>query len=241
MPADLTDSIESDHPTFTTLARPTLPRRSLGGRMRPSTRQDKTMRISTLTAALGATLLALTLTSCGSDSGDADSASDDTASSATTSDAPDDEAAALVMTDPWVKAAKEGMTAAFGTLVNNGPADAVVASASSDIASAMELHETVENDDGTMAMQPKEGGFTIPAGGEHELQPGGDHLMIMDLERALRPGEIVTVTLTLEDGSTLDVGATVKNFTGADEKYQGEGMDMGGQDKQSNEDDADGM
>lgn len=185
------------------------------------------MLLTRLTAALGAAVLLLGLSACG-DSSDGSAGSDDPGSTASAAE----EAASLTMTDPWVKSADSGMTAAFGTLVNNGDTDITVTAATSDITSMMELHETVQNDDGTMAMQPKEGGFVIPAGGEHELAPGGDHLMIMDLTRALEPGETVTIALEMSDGSTADVEATVKKFTGAEEKYQDgdSDMDMGGSD-----------
>lgn len=184
------------------------------------------MLTSRMSAALGAALLTLALGACGSDS--STGASSDGGSSTDPTAMPTD-ASSLSMTDPWVKSASTGMTAAFGTLVNNGDSDITVVSATSDIASAIELHETVQNDDGAMAMQPKEGGFTIPAGGEHELAPGGDHLMIMDLDRALKPGEMVIIELTLDDGSTTEIDATVKKFTGAEEEYQnGDADDMDG-------------
>lgn len=171
-----------------------------------------------LAAALGAALLTISLAGCGSDASSDNDASDPTSTSDVMT--ADNEAATLTVQDPWVMAAEKGMTAAFGTLVNSGDSDVVVTSATSDITSAMELHETVQNDDGTMAMQPKKGGFTIPAGGEHELAPGGDHLMVMNLDRALKPGESVTIKLEMEDGSTTEIDAVVKKFTGADEKYQ---------------------
>lgn len=180
---------------------------------------------TTLRAAIGAVALSAALAACGSDgSDDAPVATDSTTGSST-------EAEALTVTDPWVKAAETGMTGAFGTLVNSGEEDVTVVSAAADITDMMELHETVQTDDGAMAMQPKEGGFVVPAGGEHELAPGGDHLMIMDLLRAVEPGEAVTITLTLGDGSTADVEATVKSFTGADENYLDGDMDMGSDDE----------
>jgi periplasmic copper chaperone A len=170
---------------------------------------------TTLAALAGAAVL--TLAGCGSsDTPAADAAAPETTSTSTTTT----EAEQLTFTDPWVKAADSGMTAAFGTLENTGDDDLVVTSASSDVTGAMELHETVANADGTMAMQPKQGGFTVEAGGQHELAPGGDHLMLMDLTRPLEPGEDVTITLTFEDGSTAEVDAVVKSFSGADEEYQ---------------------
>ncbi len=164
-----------------------------------------------LAAALGAAVLTLTLGACGDDSTEGSSAADPSSASPTDAAAgsADIEAASLSMRDPWVKSAATGMTAAFGTLVNAGDSDITVTAATSDVATTTELHETVQNDDGAVAMQPKEGGFTIPAGGEHELAPGGDHLMLMDLGRALKPGEAVTIRLELEDGSTTEVDATV--------------------------------
>ncbi|WGX95480.1 copper chaperone PCu(A)C [Nocardioides sp. L-11A] len=129
----------------------------------------------------------------------------------------------LTVTDPWVKAAPDGMTAAFGTLANTGTTDLTVVSADTDLAASTELHETVENEDGSMAMRPKEGGFVIPAGGSLMLQPGGDHLMLMGLTGPAEPGTTLTLTLTLDDGSTTTMEATVKAFDGADEQYQNGG------------------
>ena len=40
----------------------------------------------------------------------------------------------------------------------------------------------------------------IPAHGELVLQPGGDHLMLMNLRRHPNPGEKVTLTLIIDPG-----------------------------------------
>ncbi|MCR1784378.1 copper chaperone PCu(A)C [Nocardioides carbamazepini] len=176
-------------------------------------------------AALTAALLPA-FTACGG----SDDARD--AAPATTTDATDATgsptagaagATDLSVTDPWVKAAPDGMTAAFGTLANDGTDDLTVVSAHTAAATSTELHETVENEDGSMAMRPKEGGFVIPAGGSLTLEPGGDHLMLMGLSAPVEPGTTLTLTLTLGDGSTATVEATVKAFDGADEQYQNGG------------------
>lgn len=174
-------------------------------------------------AAIGAAALTLSLAACGDDSasgtgGNAVVSSDSSVATA--------QADFFTVTDPWVKAADEGMTAVFGTLVNDSPQEFTVVSATSEITSEMELHETVQNDDGSMGMQSKEGGFTVPAGGTHELAPGGDHLMVMDLNRALKPGETVRIALTFADDSTKELDAIVKTFTGAEEEYQHGETDM---------------
>lgn len=171
------------------------------------------MRKSTLSAVLLCGLLAPVLAACGNDD-PPDATSPSPSASATT------QAAALSVTDPWVKAAGSGMTAAFGTLSNSSDQDIDVVSASTPVNAMTELHETVENADGSMAMRPKKGGFVVPAGGKVSLVPGGDHIMMMDLKGPVAAGTTVTITLTLGDGSTTEVEATVKPFEGADEKYQ---------------------
>ncbi len=111
------------------------------------------------------------------------------------------------------------MSAAFGVLVNDGDEDVVVVSAASDVSSKVELHETVESASGEMTMRQKEGGFVVPAHGELELQPGGNHLMFMALDKPILAGDEVKVTLTLDDGSTLEFTAVAKDYSGANEDY----------------------
>jgi len=129
--------------------------------------------------------------------------------------------AVLAVTDPWVKAADKGMTTAFGTLVNNTDKELTIVSATSPAASRVELHEVVEKD-GKMSMQQKEGGFVIPPRGSHTLQPGGDHLMLMDIKDKVQPGDEVTFTLEFADGSTTEFTAVAKAFAGANEEYHGD-------------------
>ncbi|MEU8001453.1 copper chaperone PCu(A)C [Catellatospora sp. NPDC049111] len=127
-------------------------------------------------------------------------------------------AAAVTVRDPWVKAADNGMSAAFGTLVNNSASPVTVVAATSAVAATVELHE-VADVDGKMVMRPKPGGFTIPAGGTHELAPGADHLMMIDLATPVKPGDTVTVRLTLADGSTTEFTAIGKQFAAGNETY----------------------
>jgi len=131
----------------------------------------------------------------------------------------------LTITDPWVKAADEGMTAAFGTLVNSTDQDITVVAAQSGV-SRMELHEMAAGDDGAMVMRPKEGGFVVPADGSLTLAPGGEHIMFMDLSAPLVPGDEVEVTVVAADDTTVTFTAPVRTFTGAQEDYVGdEGME----------------
>jgi len=134
----------------------------------------------------------------------------------------------VTIDDSWVKSADSGMSAAFGELKNSGTEDVTVVSAETPASSMIELHETVENDSGEMVMQPKDGGFVIPAGGSFMLEPGGNHIMLMDVVTPVKAGDTVTFTLTFSDGSTMDFAAPAKDYSGANESYEPDAsMDMG--------------
>ena len=128
-------------------------------------------------------------------------------------------AAALTLTDGWVKAVDSGMTGMFGTLKNTGTTPVTVVGGSSDIAGMIETHEVVMVD-GEMKMQPKAGGFEIPAGGTHTLAPGKDHIMLMKLSKAVKAGDEVKVMLKLADGSTVEVTGLGKPFSAGNESYK---------------------
>lgn len=126
---------------------------------------------------------------------------------------------AITIEDAWVKAADEGMSAAFGILENTGETDATVVSVASEASAMIELHETVESDSGELVMREVDGGFTIPAGGELVLEPGANHIMLMDLAGPLLAGDEAVFTLTFSDDSTLEFTAPVKDYAGANENY----------------------
>jgi copper(I)-binding protein len=171
-----------------------------------------------LTAVFAISLLALT--GCAPST----TTESDAAAEATTTAAD-----AVTIEDAWVKSAADGMSAAFGTLTNGGDDDVTVVSVSSEASSMLELHETVENEAGEMVMREIEGGFVIPAGGELPLEPGANHIMLMDLTAPLAAGDEVSFTLTFSDDSTFSFTAPVKDYSGANENYEGgdehEGMD----------------
>ena len=136
----------------------------------------------------------------------------------------------VTITDAWVKATDEGMSAAFGELASTGDSDVTLVSATSTASTSMQLHETVDNGSGSMVMQEKDGGFTIPAGGALTLEPGGNHLMLMGLTAPIVAGDEIEFTLTFSDGSDYTFTAPAKDYSGANETYTGDDMNMGGDD-----------
>ena len=174
------------------------------------------------------------LAGCGQDhSRAAGSEQTDGSSSSTTSrKASQVDAEALNFDGAWVKAADDGMTAVFGELHNNTDADINLVEAKYADAKMVELHETEGDGSGGMSMQEKEGGFTIPAGESLHFEPGGDHIMIMGLEKAIKPGEQISLDFVTADGESIEFTAVAKEYSGAQEDYapgeaEGSGDDYG--------------
>ena len=121
----------------------------------------------------------------------------------------------VVVTDAWVRATTgsqdPSMTAAFMSIQNGGP-EVALTGAETDAAGRTEIHEMVMGEAGAMVMQEKAGGLPLPTGAHEHLEPGGTHVMLMDLTRALAPGDEVDLTLRLSDGTTQELTVPVKEF-----------------------------
>ena len=129
---------------------------------------------------------------------------------------------ALRIDDPWCKAADAGMTSCFATLVNLTDIAIRITAASSPAAGMTELHETVKNADGQLQMQPAAGGFTLAPAQQFALEPGANHIMLMQLSAPLKNGDPVSITLTTSAGP-LPATFVVRTFAGANESYQPSG------------------
>lgn len=99
--------------------------------------------------------------------------------------------------------------AAFMVIVNNSDMDDALVGASSPAATTVEIHQTTQAEDGTMAMAPVSE-VPIPAGGMAELKPGGYHVMLIDLVQPLVVGEQIEVTLQFADGEPQTVMVPVQ-------------------------------
>jgi periplasmic copper chaperone A len=89
-------------------------------------------------------------------------------------------------------------TALFMQISNHGR-DAELVAASSEAAKIIELHTHI-NDNGVMRMRKIEK-IDLPEGQDVLLKPGGLHVMFIGLNRDLKIGGSVDVTLEFSDGS----------------------------------------
>lgn len=100
-------------------------------------------------------------------------------------------------------------TAAFMVLRNTGCRDLALIGAESAVSSAVELHDH-EMVDGMMRMR-EVGQIDLPAGTRTALEPGGLHVMLIDLHEPLRAGQRVPITLVFDDAPRLELHAPVRH------------------------------
>jgi copper(I)-binding protein len=97
------------------------------------------------------------------------------------------------------------ISALYLTLQNSTGAAVQLTGVETEVARVVELHQTA-NQNGLMQMRPVES-VEVPAGGEVLFKPGGFHIMLIDINRPLEPGDEVAVTLSFNTGERLELPA----------------------------------
>ncbi len=103
----------------------------------------------------------------------------------------------------WIRTSVQGQkaTGAFMTLTAKDGSRLV--SAASPVAGVVEVHEMKMEGD-IMRMRALPNGLDLPAGKAVALQPGGYHIMLMDLKAALPKGSTVPMTLSFKDAKGVE-------------------------------------
>ncbi len=114
----------------------------------------------------------------------------------------------------WARPAKQGDTSgAYLTIANGTASRDTLIDISSNIAENAELHRSIENDEtGTIEMRPA-GQQTIASGDKLRLEPGGLHIMLINLSRDLTVGDSLSISLkfTRVGTQTLKVPVQIDN------------------------------
>ena len=123
----------------------------------------------------------------------------------------------LVIHNAWIKDTPPNHSITSGYLIieNTGYEDETLISVSSSFAAKVEIHQMMM-DENVMKMRQREGGLIIPAGKKIHLEPGGFHLMFVELDMQMMPMRKHPITLTFKDLGTLTIEATVKSFAKSD-------------------------
>jgi len=119
---------------------------------------------------------------------------------------------AIEIGDPWARtsAMVQNAGAAYMTITAGESGDTLLGvSVDASIAAMAELHESTMGDNGmmTMSMVPS---IEIPANGSVSLEPGGYHVMLMNLEAPLESGQTFEITLEFERAGEQTVTVEVR-------------------------------
>jgi len=108
----------------------------------------------------------------------------------------------------WARPGDEGgVSGAYMRVLNVGDDDTLIG-VSTDVAAVAEVHEMRMNGD-VMEMRPVEDGVPLAFGDIAVLEPGGIHVMLMDLTQPLEDGTAFALTLQFESGSEVTIGVPV--------------------------------
>ncbi|MBA6098840.1 copper chaperone PCu(A)C [Pseudomonas juntendi] len=123
--------------------------------------------------------------------------------------------AQTTVSEAWVRASvpNQQSTGAFMTLTASS--DSKLVSVASPVAKTVQVHEMTMNGD-VMGMREVKA-VELPAGKAVTLDPNGLHVMLMGLNGQVKEGEIVPLSLTIEDAKgakeTVEVQAEVRALT----------------------------
>lgn len=106
----------------------------------------------------------------------------------------------------WSRATNGKSGAIFLTLT--GPTKNALVKASSPVAKTVELHTHIK--EGNVMRMRKVEKFDITPAQETVLKPGGDHIMLIDLQTPLKEKDEIPLELTFEDGSIINLQVPVR-------------------------------
>lgn len=123
--------------------------------------------------------------------------------------------AQVEVSQAWVRATVANQKATGAFLQLKAKSDSRLVEVRSSVAGIVEVHE-MKMEGSTMKMRAVDG-LDLPAGKNVELKPGGYHIMLMDLKKALPAGEQVDLSLVFENRDkkreTVDIKAQAQAGT----------------------------
>jgi copper(I)-binding protein len=115
----------------------------------------------------------------------------------------------LTIGHPWTRPAGQGGTGAgYLTIANTGKAADVLIGVETPAARSASVHRSAMAGE-VMTMRPM-AALAIAPGQTVSLQPGGDHIMMVGLTRALSQGEKIPVTLVFQKAGRIQIALLVE-------------------------------
>ena len=119
----------------------------------------------------------------------------------------------ITVTEAYARATPPMATtsAVFAHINNHSKQARTLVSAHSLVAKNVELHDVIKEDDVMKMRQVKQ--IALPANQATNLQPGGLHIMLINLNQPLKEGSNIEVRLTFDDNSSQDLTVPVKRVS----------------------------
>lgn len=115
------------------------------------------------------------------------------------------------VSEVWARATMPGQKVSGAYMKLTADADAKLIGASSPAVPRVEVHE-MKMDGDVMRMREVQA-IDLPKGKTVSLEPGGYHIMLMNLAKPIAAGEVIPITLTIESGGkreTIEVKAEAR-------------------------------
>jgi copper(I)-binding protein len=116
----------------------------------------------------------------------------------------------IAISDAWIRPAAQGTNGAVYFVIHNYSAAAdELTGISIEVAKAAEMHTSQMNGD-VMQMDHVQA-VPLPADAETRFEPGGLHIMLVDLKRDLKAGDQIELTLQFRDSKDLTLSVPVSD------------------------------
>jgi periplasmic copper chaperone A len=116
----------------------------------------------------------------------------------------------ITISGAWARPGFSGSNSAVYLVIeNSGNQDDALLSAEANVAQLVELHESRMDQSGMMSMQEQER-IDVRAKDQVAFQPGGLHVMLINLNGDLNPGDRFNLTLNFQETGQVPVDVEVR-------------------------------
>ena len=115
----------------------------------------------------------------------------------------------IEVSNSWARLIPNGMGALFLEIQNSHPESDILTQASSPNAKSVMIHQT-ERKNNITSMKHLMKGINIPANGNISLKPGSYHIMLSGLDKDLKLGDKIEVTLEFSKNKSITVKPVLK-------------------------------
>lgn len=116
----------------------------------------------------------------------------------------------VTVRDAWARPEVAGGNSAVYFVIDNPGAETdLLLGASTEAATRAEIHMSMQSEEGAMRMSPQES-VAVPAGASVAFQPGGLHVMLVELKRDLEEGDQIVLRLTFQNAGEIQLRVPVR-------------------------------